>query len=590
MARLSVPRSRTGCKTCRIRRVKCDEARPSCLACVRTGRKCEGYSTSPTSSHGSNPAHIIPITSYAIPFRVPGSQQDRQLLHYFCVQGAVDVAGFLPVVFWTRTVPLAGHHDPVIRHALIALSSLHLDLTMVNTPSNSPVSDNSSDPAATGTASEKTLARYGNVLRALQRRIDKTVTDNDKKNRAEATKGALICSALFYCFESALGDGQAAVKHLDGGLRLLNSLRDNGADKDDVADSEDEFMDETIQVLGRLDLQATFFNQDRPPLLNVNPMRNDKSTHAAATCGSDAFFPGLAEAQLLLTRLTNCIFRFLLDNSPPDLVNSPVSVDPNVLEEKAWLLNQLDIWEQKFGVLKSLAIQEDNSADTTKLNKSQQRDDSLVRGVQTLLIQHRTFQMLLTSRLPENSEAVFGITPCPDAEFILQLSESLLQRQSESDRRQIFSSETGIVAPLTVIAIRCADESVCTRAMRLLQRSRRREGLYDSGTMVELIRKLEMLQRKKILEDAEAARRKVDVEAEAAAARVKASWSAQPLDHSAQPLNHSAQSLEHAALKKIDPAWRGLDVVGEHMEQLLLADDVGGEGLWECKAGSRKIR
>ncbi|KAJ5954520.1 hypothetical protein N7501_008799 [Penicillium viridicatum] len=37
----SIVRSRSGCKACRQRRVKCDEKQPSCSACVRRGNKCE---------------------------------------------------------------------------------------------------------------------------------------------------------------------------------------------------------------------------------------------------------------------------------------------------------------------------------------------------------------------------------------------------------------------------------------------------------------------------------------------------------------------------------------------------------------------
>lgn len=37
------PKVRTGCLTCKIRKVKCDEGKPSCLRCTSTGRKCEGY-------------------------------------------------------------------------------------------------------------------------------------------------------------------------------------------------------------------------------------------------------------------------------------------------------------------------------------------------------------------------------------------------------------------------------------------------------------------------------------------------------------------------------------------------------------------
>lgn len=34
---------KTGCMTCRKRRIKCDEAKPACLQCTESLRKCEGY-------------------------------------------------------------------------------------------------------------------------------------------------------------------------------------------------------------------------------------------------------------------------------------------------------------------------------------------------------------------------------------------------------------------------------------------------------------------------------------------------------------------------------------------------------------------
>ncbi|KAL3432840.1 hypothetical protein BDV09DRAFT_173220 [Aspergillus tetrazonus] len=36
-------RPSSGCQTCRTRRIKCDETRPHCNACVRSGRECPGY-------------------------------------------------------------------------------------------------------------------------------------------------------------------------------------------------------------------------------------------------------------------------------------------------------------------------------------------------------------------------------------------------------------------------------------------------------------------------------------------------------------------------------------------------------------------
>ncbi|KAI1454233.1 hypothetical protein F4805DRAFT_440689 [Annulohypoxylon moriforme] len=39
----SIVRTRTGCRNCRRRRKKCDENKPACTACIRLGRRCEGY-------------------------------------------------------------------------------------------------------------------------------------------------------------------------------------------------------------------------------------------------------------------------------------------------------------------------------------------------------------------------------------------------------------------------------------------------------------------------------------------------------------------------------------------------------------------
>lgn len=41
--RASKPKVRTGCVTCKIRHVKCDELKPSCQRCMTAGITCEGY-------------------------------------------------------------------------------------------------------------------------------------------------------------------------------------------------------------------------------------------------------------------------------------------------------------------------------------------------------------------------------------------------------------------------------------------------------------------------------------------------------------------------------------------------------------------
>ncbi|KAL2829505.1 hypothetical protein BDW59DRAFT_142169 [Aspergillus cavernicola] len=45
-------RVKSGCITCRIRRVKCDEGKPDCGRCRSTGRKCDGYTHPPLAGGG----------------------------------------------------------------------------------------------------------------------------------------------------------------------------------------------------------------------------------------------------------------------------------------------------------------------------------------------------------------------------------------------------------------------------------------------------------------------------------------------------------------------------------------------------------
>src|ERR1700761_5463766 len=41
--KISRKRTKTGCLTCRKRRIKCGEERPVCRNCIKSKRNCEGY-------------------------------------------------------------------------------------------------------------------------------------------------------------------------------------------------------------------------------------------------------------------------------------------------------------------------------------------------------------------------------------------------------------------------------------------------------------------------------------------------------------------------------------------------------------------
>jgi hypothetical protein len=122
-------RSRTGCLSCRRRRVKCDERKPSCKRCESVNIHCAGYQqkqyvearrprilTSPTTAEQPLPDNSAPPTEPVCTFLAPASE--RPLENGFPLgwlpnyprpdqrpgQGARHVLGYHQ--FLSRTLPL----------------------------------------------------------------------------------------------------------------------------------------------------------------------------------------------------------------------------------------------------------------------------------------------------------------------------------------------------------------------------------------------------------------------------------------------------------------------------------------------------
>jgi len=114
----------------RIRHIKCDEAKPGCLKCTHTGRKCDGYEDlslqvpqtklrTPFTHKGSrNPVPQMPSN-------IEGDEQERRGFQFFYERTMPEISGYFPFNFWTNLILPACHADPAILHATIALGSVH---------------------------------------------------------------------------------------------------------------------------------------------------------------------------------------------------------------------------------------------------------------------------------------------------------------------------------------------------------------------------------------------------------------------------------------------------------------------------------
>ncbi|WYZ37504.1 hypothetical protein EsH8_II_001010 [Colletotrichum jinshuiense] len=105
-------KSRRGCFNCKRRRIKCQETRPSCGHCVKTGLKCE-YPNTPTITH--QPHHQVPLFSL----------QDMRFFQHFMLQcyphhplGNENI--------WTHEVPCLSQSHEFLMHAILGMAACDL--------------------------------------------------------------------------------------------------------------------------------------------------------------------------------------------------------------------------------------------------------------------------------------------------------------------------------------------------------------------------------------------------------------------------------------------------------------------------------
>ncbi|KAL1797969.1 hypothetical protein ACET3X_004575 [Alternaria dauci] len=105
---------KTGCRTCKVRHVKCDETKPKCLKCTSTGRKCEGYEASLggfkvhiwNSSQASRPQNAITA--------LDGLGDGARFLefYYHCARPALSTS--FDKEFWSRISIQMAHSEPAM--------------------------------------------------------------------------------------------------------------------------------------------------------------------------------------------------------------------------------------------------------------------------------------------------------------------------------------------------------------------------------------------------------------------------------------------------------------------------------------------
>ncbi|KAI1339867.1 hypothetical protein F5Y15DRAFT_415785 [Xylariaceae sp. FL0016] len=207
--RLGSRKEKTGCITCKRRKIKCDEAKPHCFRCTSTGRECDGYVGEPellSSRHGLHgPGTYSHAPDLLYQSAISGNTdtpEERRAVDNFTQFGAITTASWTDMELWSRLIPQRSHTEPAIRYAMISMGWLLLSM------------QHPAEYAARKDGNLKNLAlqSYGKAIQATLRCIS--------QGRGDVLLSAMTC-VLFFSIEALQGHEKEAVDLFGKGRKAM---------------------------------------------------------------------------------------------------------------------------------------------------------------------------------------------------------------------------------------------------------------------------------------------------------------------------------------------------------------------------------
>jgi hypothetical protein len=485
--RASLPKVKTGCVTCKKRRVKCDECKPICNRCQKSSRACSYQNQQPTISEDVS---IQIKLRYSAPRSPPlkigfSSDAERCSFDSFRQIPAGVLGEGLGWPNWGSVVLQNSESDPALRHAVIALGALHCDTL------RKFGSLKSDDQELLPLAYEQ----YHRAIRLLRSQLQQ-----GKGTSVEAT--ILSCMVLIV-FDFMQGNYRAAGIHLAGGVALLRryisqcsssnplierisipwrtSLEGSG-----IYPTEDNFAARLLLSFGYIDFWASCWMDSLPALPEVSileglhvsppsPPENELNT-------SFSTFPSLENRIREFLRASKGVLYQHGQQVPPtdSKRQIPHQNSSSTFEEmKTTLTDLLCDWNKNFQRVRA------------KYVYIEPRD---ILAINCVAVNHKTIETMLAAAQPNGT-----VKYCP---FTLNFREvvrcsrkvyesKLFPPTSPYYANSPFAFTIGIIHPLYITAVNCADSSIRQEAIDMLASLHWKEGVWDSLVMANIAKEMQ---------------------------------------------------------------------------------------------------
>ncbi|KIM97364.1 hypothetical protein OIDMADRAFT_204080 [Oidiodendron maius Zn] len=457
---------KTGCRTCKIRRVKCDETRPSCHRCVSTGRTCDGYGIWAGGKASHTPALIGP-KSCNIPrqpatfFALALSSEERSRFEFFRCRSSKKVQGIFSSYFWETLVFQVSTIEPAVLHAILALSSVQV----------AAVTDNCSHPSSITLSipdkqEEFTLRHYIKAIGHLHPHLSAKHTSS--------IRVALIACVVFVCLDFFRGHNKSAQAHLLSGLKLLTDIQN-------CSDTVDDWIAEAFY---RLHVQVGLFNHGYEfPQIALRPLESEPQP---------PIFHSMRQARNYLDQLMDKVIHLT----------------------QLGLQNADSIPSQLVDCQKSLRAEFASWRVTFKASKSNLLADGPVRGEYAYRLLHMYYVMgsiMAHACIWPTCEWIFDLHR-DDFATIIAIAVNLRKRTLSAPKRLIGDDsgiskaigDIGWIPPLYYAAIKCRVHRIRLQAIRLLDASPHKEMIWDSDLLAAVAQKVMEIEERGFYEDKDA--------------------------------------------------------------------------------------
>jgi hypothetical protein len=408
---------------------------------------------------------------------IPGLPMEKELFDHARRFTVADLAlGSGPAVFWyNHALPLSHTVKPV-KHALCAFAAAH----------RSFLSRDRRRPF--GTQHDLAIEHYNRAISQIQPLMSSPTPEN--------IDAVLVCCVIFATLENMVGRHAESLRHLRAGWRLLESCQPGssaaapetlGGGGSSSCSSNAQLFHDVAGMLSRLHLDTSIYVADElvpthgsflAPSLDMGDPTVPFSSAADAE-------ETLHDFDVVYTSFLDSTF-FTCDSSPGTESGTPPR-EPSTPFAPAgitWatLDDMLLKWQARFNLFFT-NLRNSGVASAAELRKA------------TVLSLHSTVWGALIKLHGMNED----ITP-DDCRDILTIAESLAPALGGTEAKPNFSFAVEMVPAVTLVGLNCGDDvDLQQRTVKLLRSLHRRESVWDSQDMVEILEGIHLVKAKGIL-------------------------------------------------------------------------------------------